>query len=398
MNLPGYLIILITASLLTGCSSSTLPEKQITGLIDSIVYKWVPDKRENLCDVSVRMLSKNEILVSGETNLPGAKAEILRSLENSGVKYTDSLKIVPYPSETDKPWGLVSVSVCNIKKKPSHSSELSSQAVMGTPVKILKKSGGWFLIQTPDFYIGWANDSGISELGEKKIAEWRESDRLIYTSRYGDILSENDNGEVISDIVSGSVVNFIAESGKYYFVRLPDGREGKIDKKDCRVFKKWCSEIKPDPDKLISFAKSLMGSPYLWGGTSTKMSDCSGFVKTVYFTGGIILARDASLQFQHGRPVSISPLTDSLEPGDLVFFGYRVKKGEKRIIHVGIYTGNTEVIHNSGMVSINSLDSTRSNYSRYLGTTIMGARRIIGEAPEKGTGQVNVNSWYVDIK
>ncbi len=48
-------------------------------------------------------------------------------------------------------------------------------------------------------------------------------------------------------------------------------------------------EIKPEADKLISFAKSVTGTSYLWGGTSTKMADCSGFVKTVYFTGGIIL-------------------------------------------------------------------------------------------------------------
>jgi hypothetical protein len=265
---------------------------------------------------------------------------------------------------------------------------------MGTPVKILKKDDSWMLIQTPDYYIGWSNDSGIEELDEKEMAKWRQSDRLIYTAKSGDILSENDDSEVNSDIVSGSIVNLIAGQGNYYVVELPDARKGIIDKKYCKDFDRWCSETKPDPVKLITFAKSLRGSPYLWGGTSTKMNDCSGFVKTVYFTGGIILARDASLQFQHGMPVGISSTIDSLKPGDLVLFGYRGKNGEKRIIHVGMYIGDTEVIHNTGMVSINSLDSTRSNYSSYLGTTIMGARRVIGTSNGKGNEQVAMHSWY----
>ena len=59
------------------------------------------------------------------------------------------------------------------------------------------------------------------------------------------------------------------------------------------------------------------------------------------------------------------------------FFGHN-NKGVKRITHVGMYIGDTEVIHCSGMVRINSLDSTRTNYSEYLKDGMMGVRRIIG--------------------
>jgi cell wall-associated NlpC family hydrolase len=122
--------------------------------------------------------------------------------------------------------------------------------------------------------------------------------------------------------------------------------------------------------------------------------DCSGFVKTVYFSGGIILSRDASQQFLHGLEVDISSSIDSLKSGDLVFFGSLNRKGEKRITHVGIYIGDSEVIHSSGMVRINSLDPGRSNYSEYLGKRIMGARRIIGTGSEKGVEMVADNDWY----
>ena len=387
------LIVCILIILIPGCKPPVVPVT-LQKNIDSIVHKWVPDQREGICILNLSMLTGGKVLIRGETNLPEARVEITNYIVNSGYEYSDSLQVIPDTSEISKPWGLVSVSVCNIKKNPSHSSELVSQAVMGTPVKILKKDGGWMLIQTPDYYIGWSNDSGIEELDEKEMAKWRLSDRLIYTAKSGDILSENDDSEVISDIVSGSIVNKISERGNYYVVELPDARRGIIDKKYCEDFERWRSETKPDPDKLITFAKSLRGSPYLWGGTSTKMNDCSGFVKTVYFTCGTILARDASLQFQHGMAVGISSSIDSLQPGDLVFFGYRGKNGEQRIIHVGMYIGDTEVIHNAGMVSINSLDSTRSNYSKYLGSTIKGARRVIGEKSEKGIEAIFKNSWY----
>ena len=269
-----------------------------------------------------------------------------------------------------------------------------SQAIMGTPIKILKKSGSWMLVQTPDYYIGWASDSGIKEFDEKKMAEWRKSKRLIFTTKSGDILSEKDDQAIVSDIVSGCIVNLVSEQREYYLVELPDGRNGRIDKKNSQNFCKWCHEIKPEAQKLISFAKSMTGSPYLWGGTSTKMADCSGFVKTIYFMGGVILARDASQQFLHGEEVDISSSFELLQPGDLLFFGSVNSDGAKRITHTGMYIGDTEFIHSSGMVKVNSLDSTRMNYSSYLLKILMGAKRIIGTDSERGIEHVTLNSWY----
>ncbi|MCX6334979.1 MAG: C40 family peptidase [Bacteroidia bacterium] len=153
-----------------------------------------------------------------------------------------------------------------------------------------------------------------------------------------------------------------------------------------------------EAEKLIIFAKQFIGYPYLWGGTSAKAMDCSGFTKTIYFTGGIILARDASQQFLHGVKVDVSSSLSNLQPGDLVYIGRLNKEGKERITHTGMYIGNTEVIHSSGLVSINSLDSTRSNYSSYLGKGLRGARRIIGADPGKGTEPVGLNNWYKSQK
>lgn len=386
------LIIIILFLFIFGCKPSDVPVNIEKG-IDSISQKWVPDQRENICTFSLKMLSKRHIILKGETNLPEAKIEIINYLLDKKLVYNDSLRVIPDTSEIKKIWGLVTLSVCNIKKDPSHSSELVSQAIKGTPVKILKKKDGWLLIQTPDYYIGWTNDSSIQEMTEKEIETWKHSGRLIYTGKSGDILSETNGSEVVSDIVAGSIVKVVSEKGDCFIVALPDGRCGEISKKEGADFNKWCSGIRPEANRLILFAKTLSGSPYLWGATSTKAIDCSGFTKTIYFTGGVILARDASLQFLHGESVDISSSFNNLELGDLVFFGY-YSKGEKRITHVGMYIGDSEVIHSSGMVRINSLDSTKTDYSNYLKKTIMGARRIIGTGSGKGIETVTKNNWY----
>jgi hypothetical protein len=217
---------------------------------------------------------------------------------------------------------------------------------------------------------------------------------LIFTEKSGDILSENGDKSVVSDIVAGSIVSLVSDQSGNYIVGLPDGRQGLLNKKSSVNFCTWCHEIKPEANKLISFAKSMTGTPYMWGGTSTKLVDCSGFVKTVYFMGGIILSRDASQQFLHGEEVDISNSLDVLQPGDLLFFGSINPEGQKRITHTGMYIGDAEFIHSSGMVKINSLDSTRSIYSSSLFKMLMGARRIIGTESARGIEHIRSHEWY----
>jgi len=264
---------------------------------------------------------------------------------------------------------------------------------MGTPLKILKKSGGWIFVQSPDHYLGWISDSGTEEWTKEQIEKWRKSERVIFMKKIGTIFSDKHPGEVVSDVVPGSILVKTSDDSKNVHVILPDGRTGSLEKADVTDLKKWSDDVTPDAGNLIKLAKSMLGTPYLWGGTSSKAFDCSGFMKTLYFMNGVLLARDASLQYLHGKPVDITATTDSLRPGDLIFLG-SVNEGKKRIYHVGMYIGNTEVIHCSGMVRINSLDRSRENFSNYLRSGLIGARRIIGVPVERGLERIKNNKWY----
>ena len=385
----NYLVLLLCVFQLAGCQQKEVPA-ELQEQLDSIAAGMVPQSAESIVDVNLVMSDGGVITAKGETDLPDAKSAIIEMLEKSGIEYADSITVMPDPAVVEKPWGLITVSVCNIRTRPSHAAEQSTQALMGTPVRILNKRGGWYLVQTPDSYIGWT-DNDLAELSDDELAAWKGSDRLIYTEHTGVVAGSN--GETVSDIVFGVIVTRTGSRGDKWTVVLPDGRSGEIKKNESTDFRTWAEGADIESQGLIRFAKSFMGAPYLWGGTSTKGVDCSGFTKMIYYSGGVILTRDASGQFRYGEEVSIEKPCETLAPGDLLYFG-RVRDGKPRITHTGMYIGDTEFIHSSGMVKVNSFDPTRTNYSAYLLEILQGARRVTTFTQGKGLERVSQHSWY----
>lgn len=104
-------------------------------------------------------------------------------------------------------------------------------------------------------------------------------------------------------------------------------------------------------DSLIKIAKSYLGVPYVWGGSSPKGFDCSGFIYYVYKQAGMNITRTNSEGY-YAR----SYYVNNPQVGDLVFFAGTYKSG---ISHVGIYLGNNQFISAaSNSVRIDSLNNS----------------------------------------
>ena len=103
--------------------------------------------------------------------------------------------------------------------------------------------------------------------------------------------------------------------------------------------------------KLVTTSKSLIGLPYVWGGSTTAGFDCSGFVYYVLNQSGKSIARySAEGYYDRSYYVDVPAI------GDIVYFKNTYKQG---ISHLGIYIGNNEFIHaDSSGVRVTSLDNS----------------------------------------
>jgi len=117
-----------------------------------------------------------------------------------------------------------------------------------------------------------------------------------------------------------------------------------------------------DGSALVNNALSLVGAPYVFGGTSRSGFDCSGYTQYVFKGSGISLPRTAAEQFSVGSSVNRA----QLQSGDLVFFSTYASGAT----HVGIYIGGGSFVDasNSG-VGISNLNSG------YYASHYIGARR-----------------------
>jgi len=389
-----YYSVLITASIFIFSSCRNVKVLGYQKEIDSISAHYVPDQRLGICSVSIKTGKDGTLILRGETTEPNARDEIINTLNKHGILLIDSIILLPDTTVNVKYSGLVNLSVINLRKEPDHISELVSQSIMGTPVRILKNNNSWFLIQTPDKYIAWTESSSLTSMNNSEMNRWKNSERVIYIRNSGWIKKDaSDDSGVIGDLVAGSIMEKTGESKSYIKVKLPDGRQGYVNSKDVTDFNTFRSQAQPDGEEIIKTALSMLGIPYLWGGSSTKGADCSGFVQTVYFLNGIILKRDASLQALHGIPVEISKDFKKLQEGDLLFFGTR-RDSEQHITHVAIYMGDNEYINSSGRVMINSLDSASANFNGHRLNSLLSARRVIGVENDPGIVLLKYHPWY----
>lgn len=123
---------------------------------------------------------------------------------------------------------------------------------------------------------------------------------------------------------------------------------------------------------LVSTAKSYIGVPYSYGGTTTSGFDCSGFIQYVFKKEGKSLPRTTGQQYNMGKTVAKS----ALQTGDLVFFN----TSGRGVSHAGIYIGANNFIHASTSKGV-MISSINDPY--YWGKRYIGARRVTDLTPEK---------------
>lgn len=286
-------------------------------------------------------------------------------------------------------YGMVDISVCNMRETPNYSAEMVSQALLGTPVEILQYGGeyGWPEVKTPDGYTGWVHKDAIVAMTAQQLHEWNHGPQAVVTALFGLVYeAPSAKSKVVSDVVAGDRFKLLGKCGKYLKVGFPGGRTGYISKADAKELEAWRKGIETSAEAILETALSMRGFSYLWAGMSPKGMDCSGYVRAVLFMHDVIGPRDSGPQSRTGQRISGK---DSLEPGDLVFFG-RWDGDNARVSHVGFYLGEGRFIHSLGLVKIGSFRPDDPLYDAYnTGRYLFGSRIIPFTDPQYSTTLTN---------
>lgn len=356
---------------------------QVVTIIESIRQEYAPDKRVAIWELEANRASDGLIL-KGKTNLAAAKATFQQKMVAAGLNYIDSIELLPSTELGKEIFGLVNLSACNIRSNPRHSAELATQSTLGTVLRVWEKAGEWYRIQTPDGYLGWLDPGGFVPLDEKGLTDYQASQRVVYLPEMGFAWEgPNTDSRKVSDLLAGNILVEVGKSGNYTRVQFPDGRLAYLPSGTLAPLKEWLDSRQATVANILEDAQAMLGRPYLWGGTSGKGMDCSGFTKTVFYLNGLLLPRDASQQVHVGKAIDTNDDISNLQAGDLLFFGLEGNEDQKeKITHVAIYMGDSKIIHATGQVKIESLNPEDDNFAPERLQTFVRAKRFL-ESPEE---------------
>lgn len=359
--------------------------------------EFAPDRRDKTFEASFREVDGKWVLY-GSTTENEAKEALLSRCNDVNIDVVDSMIVLPDPAIGDKLYAIVVHSVANLRYAPDYSSEMATQVLMGTPLKVLEKKSYWYRVITPEGYIAWVTTGSVKRMNEFEYKTWKSSKRYIVDTHYTLFRDTPSNkGNIISDGVWGDIFQSEGKMvGNYLKLTLPNEKIAYVPVADVKPLDKWLDSRNPTAENILKTAKQFLGFPYLWAGTSIKGLDCSGFVKTAHFLNGIILRRDASQQAKIGEEIDITNGLENLIPGDLLFFGRKATADKPaRVTHIGMYLGDGMLIHSATFVKINSLVPGADNY--YDGTMVC-ARRVLGLQDKiYGLWSIAKHPWYFNI-
>lgn len=278
-----------------------------------------------------------------------------------------------------RPLGEITVrtTVEPLRRSPAHASEMVSEVRGGEKLRRLHDEGDWHLVAGEDDYVGW--------LHSWVVAPYPGTAEVVgrYAAPLGTLWVSDHvaAGPLVLGQPLLRVEGPMDERGEQRLVGTATGGEGWLP----------AAQILPlagpgpvEMRRLLGWGRSLLGTPYRWGGRSPLGFDCSAFVQYLALLAGRRLPRDTTQQVECGTEVEASEA--ALQPGDLLFFGDPVD-------HVALFSGGGRILHCSGRVREEALRQNPQLAGRLRAVrrpwevlepaeaTLWGARRVGPHGP-----------------
>ncbi len=216
-----------------------------------------------------------------------------------------------------------------VYENPAENSRLTNQLLFGDRVAVEDGFKEWYYIRTEhDDWAGWIKKNRIVPLDES-LRQKIDGETESVTETLTTLIEDRDGNQLL--LSAGST--------------LYGGLFRKIISGSARPV------TEANAEEIGSVAGKFLNIPYLWGGRTVMGMDSAGFVQVVFKIAGFALPRTCKQQANTGEACY---LFNETRPGDLIFFTDNDE--EENINHVGIFLGNSAIIHADEKVRIDTID------------------------------------------
>lgn len=330
--------------------------------VDFFKSKLANDTRLFAFSVQPEMTDTGSVVLRGYVEFSQTREGLARFLAALGfTEIDDQLQSLPAAELGNQKFGFVKTTHTLSYSRPTKPRSVVTDCLLGEPLYLLRVEGDHLLVHSGEGYLGYVAAADVHRVDAKSFDLYPtvKAVRMI------------ENHELPSGLVvpAGALLKRLPSDEGKVVCALPTGEVVELPVAVCE------STLPPTEsiERAITVGKSMLGTPYHWGGKTSNGIDCSGLVQVAFSTCGVHLPRDSNQQFLLGQLTGTRWHRSGMQRGDTLYF-----LGENgRIRHTALYLGNDRYVQaEMPAVNVRSFNPEHEDYDERRAKSFAFCKRL----------------------